>query len=130
MLPLMNQTPKEMATGTPNTLIGNQYLNQPCTNSGIPSTYYTPGNAYSWQAGAIGNGCNISSAYEQIRFGVVSNNENNEIFNTFDTALGIGIGGTRGTYGSGLVAYAFSVPCSSLIGTNGNGFYKALLWVR
>lgn len=126
-------TPKALATSTLNTNIANQYLNQPCQTSGMNSTFFTPNNAYNFMMGGVGNGINIGvSGYTTARFGVISNNENNEIFNSSDSSLGIGIiGPGGGALASGNSFASVSSPgCGPFIGTNGSGFYKALLWAR
>lgn len=126
-------TPKALANAPLNTNIANQYLNQPCQTSGMNSTYFSPPNAYSYESGGVGNGVNIGSIGTRIRFGVISNNENNEIFNTPDSGLGIGVLGLFGStvsYGSGNVYNDPGVVCPGFTGTNGKSFYKALLWAR
>ncbi|MEI7489367.1 MAG: hypothetical protein WCJ72_18520 [Chryseobacterium sp.] len=65
-----------------------------------------------------------------VRFGILSNNENNEIFNTSDSALGIGTHSSSNNYGSGNAFITASSPCGIINGTNAIGFYKALLWAR
>ncbi|MGV2451624.1 UNVERIFIED_CONTAM: fibrinogen-like YCDxxxxGGGW domain-containing protein [Ralstonia mannitolilytica] len=130
-------TPKALANSGLNVNIGNQYLNQPCTDSGIPSTFYTPGNAYSWYGGALGNGVNIGANDYQTRarFGVLTNNEQFEIFNSADSALGIGVRSKSSTpnLGSGnanTMLDTLSFCAVPKVGLNGAGFFKALLWAR
>lgn len=128
-------TPKALANAPLNTNIANQYLNQPCQTSGMNSTYFIPPNAYSYQTGGVGNGVNIGSgpSLTAVRFGMISNNENNEIFNTSDSCLGIGVFagfGSAISYGSGNVYNDPGVFCPGFIGTNGRSFYKAILWAR
>ncbi|WP_294304313.1 fibrinogen-like YCDxxxxGGGW domain-containing protein [uncultured Chryseobacterium sp.] len=128
-------TPKALANSTLNANVANQYLNQPLQSSGMNSTYFTPSNAYSYQTGGVGNGINLGAAYSSVRFGMLSNNETNEIFNTSDSAIGIGAfdkavqtGNTVGNFGSGNAYYPIGNEYFN--GTNGLGFYKALLWAR
>ncbi|MDR6461646.1 MULTISPECIES: fibrinogen-like YCDxxxxGGGW domain-containing protein [Chryseobacterium] len=130
-------TPKALANATLNTNIANQYLNQPCTDSGVPSTYYTPGNAYSWYGGALANGVNIgANSYQtRARFGVLTNNEQSEIFNTADSALGIGVisfnsASNIGSGNANSMLDTLSFCAIPKVGLNGAGFYKAVLWAR
>lgn len=130
----LRSTPKALANSPLNTNIANQYLNQPLQTSGMNSTYFTPGNAYSYQTGGTGNGVNLGAGYANVRFGMLSNNENNEIFNSSDSAMGIGVvdknspGVIVGNYGSGNAF--FNAGNTGFLGINGLGFYKALLWAR
>ncbi|WP_294293994.1 fibrinogen-like YCDxxxxGGGW domain-containing protein [uncultured Chryseobacterium sp.] len=128
-------TPKALANSTLNANVANQYLNQPLQSSGMNSTYFTPSNAYSYQTGGVGNGINLGAAYSSVRFGMLSNNETNEIFNTSDSSIGIGAfdkavqtGNTVGNFGSGNAYYPINNEYYN--GINGLGFYKALLWAR
>ncbi len=121
-------TPKALANSTLNANVANQYLNQPLQSSGMNSTYFTPSNAYSYQTGGVGNGINLGSTYASVRFGMLSNNETNEIFNTSDSSIGIGAKNTVGNSGSGN-AYN-PIGNEYFNGANGLGFYKALLWAR
>ncbi|GEN76356.1 hypothetical protein CHA01nite_20960 [Chryseobacterium hagamense] len=128
-------TPKTLANATLNANIANQYLNQACQNNGINSTYFTPANAYTIEKGGSGNGINLGSSVISIRFGVMTNNENNEIFNTSDSGIGIGIANIQqssaGNISSGNSTCLDCIQsCSIYTGTNGNGFYKAILWAR
>ncbi|WP_294264858.1 fibrinogen-like YCDxxxxGGGW domain-containing protein [uncultured Chryseobacterium sp.] len=121
-------TPKALANSTLNANVANQYLNQPLQSSGMNSTYFTPFNAYSYQTGGVGNGINLGSAYSSVRFGMLSNNETNEIFNSSDSSIGIGAKNANGNFGSGN-AYN-PIGNEYYNGTSGLGFYKALLWAR
>ncbi|WP_378105163.1 fibrinogen-like YCDxxxxGGGW domain-containing protein [Chryseobacterium sp. sg2396] len=129
-------TPKALANSTVNSNIANQYLNQPC-GSNVPSTYYTPSDAYAREGGAIGNGINMSSTYGNCRFCVINNNENNELFGSYDSSIGIGINSHLNNniinYGSGNCftdGYQGQFGCPNVTGANLRGFYKAILWAR
>jgi lipoprotein signal peptidase len=133
-------TPKALANSTINSNVANQYLNQPCTVNGVPSTYYSPGNAYTWLTGAMANGINIGTVnFGAARFGTVLNNETYEVFNTADFGIGIGVKGVpSAAWGSGNSigqSYGTGTPSGNnclpqLTGTNPGGFYKAVLWAR
>ncbi|WP_294304314.1 fibrinogen-like YCDxxxxGGGW domain-containing protein [uncultured Chryseobacterium sp.] len=133
-------TPQALANSTLNANVANQYLNQPCTVNGVPSTYYTPGNAYTWLTGAMANGVNIGTGnFGAARFGTVLNNETYEVFNTADFGIGIGVKGVpSATWGSGNAIgqnYGSGTPSGTnclpeVNGTNPGGFYKAVLWAR
>ncbi|WP_276835267.1 fibrinogen-like YCDxxxxGGGW domain-containing protein [Chryseobacterium cucumeris] len=132
-------TPKTLANSGFNVNVANQYLNQSCTDStGVPSVYYTPGNAYNWYGGGLANGVNLGAPggiYAAVRFGVITNNETNEVFNTANSGLGIGAKSATDSpnIGSGNAnnnIYYDPGCASSNIGTSGIGFFKAVLWAR
>lgn len=129
-------TPKALANSGLNTNIANQYLNQPLQTSGMNPLFFSPPNAYSFQTGGAGNGINLGGppsgvVRSAVRFGVLTNNELNEIFNTGDSTLGIGVFNSFNApfpnFGSGNSFINFPPVFN---GVNGLGFYKAVLWAR